>query len=184
LSISNTLSVLRLIAAPLFFAAVVGEAWGVAGALFWLAVASDWADGRVARARGESSAFGGLLDHASDAVFVSSGLAALAGSGRVPVVLPWLVGVAFGQYVLDSRALAGRPLRASALGRWNGIFYFVPPGVVATREALGLAMPSDPLVLGLGWLLVVSTSVAMADRAWTLLASRRGAARARWPSSR
>ena len=42
-----------------------------------------------------------------------------------PLVLPGLVAAAFVQYTLDSRALAGQRLRASALGRWNGIAYFV-----------------------------------------------------------
>ena len=172
LTLSNGLTSLRLLAAPFFYCALVGEAWKIACLLFWLGVATDWVDGRVARARGESSAFGGLFDHVSDATFVSLGLAALAMAGRVPILLPAVVVVAFGQYVLDSRALAGRHLRASALGRWNGILYFVPLGVVVTQQALSLQLASDEVVLGLGWALVVSTCVSMSDRIWTLFASR------------
>ena len=140
----------------------------LAAVLFWGAVATDVADGRVARARGETSAFGGLLDHATDASFVTLGLAALSMHGSVPTALPILVFAAFLQYMLDSRSLAGRTLRASFLGRWNGILYFVPLGVVVTRDALGLVFPADRWVLLLGQALVVSTLLSMADRAWTL----------------
>ena len=134
-----------------------------------LAVATDVADGRLARARGESSAFGGLLDHATDASFVSLGLCALAQAGQVPWALPVLVVAAFLQYMLDSKSLGGRALRASFLGRWNGILYFVPLGIVATRNGLGLSWPPDGWVVAIAWGLVLSTAISMADRGWTLL---------------
>ena len=169
---SNALTVSRLVAAPVFCCALLGDAQILAALLFWGAVATDMADGRVARARGESSAFGGLLDHATDASFVTLGLAALSMQGAVPAALPVLVFVAFVQYMLDSKSLAGRTLRASFLGRWNGILYFVPLGVIATRNVLGLAVPPDQWVLWLGQALVLSTLVSMADRAWTLFRVR------------
>ena len=169
---SNALTTARLVAAPFFFCALLGDAALLALVLFWSAVVTDVADGRIARARGESSAFGGLLDHATDASFVALGLAALAMEGIVPVALPVLVLAAFLQYMLDSKSLAGRALRASFLGRWNGILYFVPLGVVATRDGLGLAGPQDGLVRAIGFALVASTLISMGDRAWTLLQSR------------
>jgi phosphatidylglycerophosphate synthase len=174
LNLSNTLTSLRLFSAPLFLCAVLDESWLVAGLLFWFAVASDFVDGRIARARGEASAFGGVLDHASDATFVILGLWALVMQDRVTIALPLLVAAAFLQYVLDSRILAGRDLRASALGRWNGIFYFVPSGVVVTREMLGLTLPPDAAVRMLGWLLVISTLISMADRLVSLVTGGRG----------
>ena len=170
---SNLITLSRLIAAPFFFCALLGESTGTAFVLFWLAVLSDVADGRLARARGEATVFGGLLDHATDASFVALALSALAMRGIVPGVLPALVLLAFVQYVLDSKSLAGHVLRASALGRWNGILYFVPPGIVVTRAMLGLDVPSDELVHLLGVALSVSSGVSMADRAWALLRGRR-----------
>ena len=68
--------------------------------------------------------------------------------------------------MLDSKSLAGRELRASILGRWNGIFYFVPLGAVVTRDVLGFTWPSDGLIGLLGLALVVSTGISMLDRAW------------------
>jgi len=169
---SNALTALRLISAPFFWCALIGDAIGPACALFWLAVVTDMADGRLARARGEVSAFGGLLDHATDASFVTLGLAALASRGVVPWALPILVAAAFVQYVLDSKSLAGRELRGSFLGRWNGILYFVPLGIFVTRGALGLVWPPDSLIRMLSLALVASTILSMATRARTLLRVR------------
>ncbi|MEZ4282549.1 MAG: CDP-alcohol phosphatidyltransferase family protein [Myxococcota bacterium] len=169
---SNAVTGLRLACVPIFFLAIGRGAWPLACALFWLAVSTDLVDGRIARARGEATRFGGLLDHATDALFVTTGLAALTPGGVVPVVLPALVATAFVQYVLDSRWLAGEPLRASGLGRWNGILYFVPLGIVTTREAAGLALPGDAVVTAIAWALVATTALSIADRAGALMKLR------------
>lgn len=170
---SNGLTSMRLVAAPFFYLFIVNQSWWAACTLFWLAVASDIVDGRLARARGESSAFGGLLDHTSDATFVTLGQVALVKAGCVPILLPILIVAAFLQYGFDSRVLAGRELRASYLGRWNGVLYFVPPGVMVTREALGLALPPDAIVFILGWVLVISTLISMVDRLTSAISARR-----------
>lgn len=169
-NLSNWVTSVRLLCVPFVAHAIVREDWRVACALFWLAVATDLADGRIARARGESTHLGALLDHGSDALFVVVANSACAAAGRVTFALPVLVALAFAQYVLDSRWVAGRPLRASRLGRWNGVLYFVPVGIVVTREALGLAAPGDRVVAALAWALVASTLLSMGDR---LLALRR-----------
>ncbi len=169
---ANALTALRLVCGPLLVLALLEHAVWTAAVLFWLAVATDLLDGRVARRFGESSALGGFLDHVTDAAFVSLGLAALALRGEAPGLLPALVALAFVQYTLDSRVIDGGALRASALGRWNGIAYFVPVGTVVSREALGLAWPGHGLVLALGWLLVATTLLSMADRARALTRAR------------
>jgi phosphatidylglycerophosphate synthase len=170
---ANALTALRLLCGPLLVLALLERASLAAAALFWLAVATDLLDGRVARRFGESSPLGGFLDHVTDAAFVSLGLAALALRGEAPALLPALVGLAFLQYTLDSKVTRGRPLRASALGRWNGIAYFVPIGTVVVRDVLGLAWPSAGLVRALGWALVASTLLSMGDRALALMRARR-----------
>ena len=75
-----------------------------------------------------------------------------------------MIAAAFLQYAVDSRALAGLPLRASQLGRWNGIAYFVLLGIPVVRDGLGIGWPPAGLVLALGWLLVASTAASMGDR--------------------
>jgi CDP-diacylglycerol--glycerol-3-phosphate 3-phosphatidyltransferase len=173
LTLSNGLTSMRLAAAPFFYALVVGQAWWAACAVFWLAVVSDLVDGRLARARNETSAFGGTLDHGSDATFVTLGALALAKAGVVPLLLPVLIVAAFIQYVLDSRILMGRELRTSLVGRWNGIFYFVPAGIVVTRETLGFTFPPDGFVMVIGWVLVLSTVCSMVDRLLNVVYVRR-----------
>ena len=80
---------------------------------------------------------------------------------------------------------AGAGLVASALGRWNGIGYFVPVGTVVVRDALGLGWPPTGLVLALGWALALSTVLSMADRLRALRRARRSRSRCRTaPGSR
>ena len=112
-----------------------------------------------------------LFDHATDCLFVTGGLAGAAVAGSITPVLPALIPFAFGQYVVDSYVWSRRrQLRASFLGRWNGILYFVPlVGVAAAR--LSVLSPVAPFlrlaVRVLGYLLAISTVASMIDRATT-----------------
>ena len=162
---ANALTALRLLAAPALAWAVFDGAAGLAFALFTLAVATDLADGPVARRYGEATAFGGVLDHATDATFVSIGTAALACMGEVNGWLAPAIALAFLQYAVDSRVVRGRALRASALGRWNGIGYFVLVGIPVVRDGLGLAWPPQAWVAAFAWLLLATTVLSMLDRA-------------------
>ncbi len=161
---ANALTLLRLMAAPALCVAIVQGAALPAAALFVLAVATDFADGPVARRYGEASRLGGRLDHAVDASFVTAGTAALAWVGALPAWLPLLIAVAFLHYALVPLRGEAGALRPSGLGRWNGIAYYVIVGIPVLRDALGLSWPGAGLVLALGWLLVVSTLLSIADR--------------------
>ena len=169
---ANALSLLRLAVAPLLAIAILAGRAELATLLFALAVATDFADGAVARRYGEASPLGGLLDHTIDATFCVLGLAAHAAAGVLPWALPAFVAASFAQYVLDSKSLAGQPLRASRLGRWNGIAYFVAIAVPIVRDALGWTWPGATLVWWLAALLVVSSAISMLDRAVALLRPR------------
>ena len=170
---ANGLTLLRLLAAPALVWAIATERSGVAHAFFWLAVATDFADGWAARRYGEATRLGGLVDHAVDASFVTAGAAALAWQCVLPAALPPLIALAFLQYALDSRFLVARGLRGSPLGRWNGIAYYGIVAVPIVRDALGLGWPGPGLVTALGWALVVTTLLSMADRLRLLLAVRK-----------
>ena len=76
-----------------------------------------------------------MFDHSTDCLFVTSGLAGAAIAGAVTPILPVLIPFAFGQYVVDSYVWhRQRQLRASFLGRWNGILYFVPIVLIAAAR--------------------------------------------------
>ena len=161
---ANALTLLRALLVPLWVAALLQGFASAALGLLLVAVATDLADGWVARRDGQASALGRLADHGVDALFVSAGAGALACRGLLPAVLPALIALAFLQYVLDSRALSGAPLRPSALGRWNGVAYYAAIGLPVLRDAAALQVPGDGALRFLGWLLVASTLLSMADR--------------------
>jgi phosphatidylglycerophosphate synthase len=136
-----------------------------------VAIATDYLDGAIARKTGTASAKGQLFDHGTDCAFVTGGLTGAAFAGAVTPILPALIPFAFGQYVVDSYLWhRQRRLRASFLGRWNGILYFVPLVLVAAAR---LPFPAGfasflRLAAGvLGYLLVASTVASMIDRATT-----------------
>ncbi len=150
---------------------VLSAQWPAAAAVFAVAALSDFYDGRLARRLNQTSPLGGLLDHGTDALFVTTGCWSFATLGVINPYLHWLIPLAFTQYMLDSRALRGQSLRTSAIGRSNGVAYFVVVGVGLGAHLLTWRWLLAPLQL-LAWLLVFSTLVSMADRAITLLRGR------------
>jgi CDP-diacylglycerol--glycerol-3-phosphate 3-phosphatidyltransferase len=172
---ANALTVVRvLLAFPFAACMAAADARHAAFAALILATAivSDLLDGPIARRRGTVSEAGTLFDHTADALFVTSGLAAGALRGAFPWILPALVGAAFAQYVVDSYYAHGvGQLRASRLGRYNGILYFVPlGGDILVR--LGFRF-LQPFLTAVVWLLVASTMISMGERLIVALTARR-----------
>ena len=170
LTLANATSASRLALVPVSVYAVLAERWALAAAIFVVAVASDFLDGFLARRRGTVSAFGGVLDHTADAIYVTVTLWAIAYAeaqlrvDMVPGILPLFIALAFLQYLLDSRALAGKQLRASSLGRINGIAYFVLVGTVIFRNALELEWLPGEAIYWAGLAILLSTLASMIDR--------------------
>lgn len=162
---ANALTAVRLLTIVPLFDAIIGADWLLAAGLFALAALTDYFDGPLARRLGETSAVGGFIDHASDALFVTSAGTALACAGYINGVLPFLIPIAFLQYTIDSQVFRGRALRPNPLGRWNGITYYVLPGIVIGAHALHLELLLMPVASALAWLLVASTLVSMGMRA-------------------
>jgi len=149
---------------------------GVVALLLGLAIASDYLDGPLARRTGTASAAGMLFDHSTDCLFVTGGLAGAAIGGSITPILPVLIPLAFGQYVVDSYVWhRQRQLRASFLGRWNGILYFVPLVLIAAARLpvpAGFASFLQLAASTLGYLLAASTVASIIDRATTRSGSR------------
>jgi phosphatidylglycerophosphate synthase len=176
---ANALTAVRLaLALPVAVALARPEllAPGVVALLIGLAIVTDSLDGPVARRQGTASASGMLFDHCTDCLFVTSGLTGVVIGGSITPILPALIPFAFGQYVVDSYVWhRQRQLRASFLGRWNGIFYFVPIVLVAASRlpfSAGFASLLRLAAGALAYLLVASTVVSMLDRATTPFRSR------------
>ncbi len=170
---ANLLTLVRaLCIAPMLWCMLEGR-WAAASVLFVVAALTDYFDGPIARRLGQASPLGGVLDHATDALFVSASAWIAASLGMLPAPLGWLILAAFLQYLLDSKALAGQSLRASKLGRYNGVAYFVLVGVVVIGHGIGVWPWLATPVLWAGWLLVATTVLSMADRAVTLISLKR-----------
>ena len=173
---ANTLTAVRLVlvlpvAVALAHPTLVTP--GVVALMLAVAIASDYLDGPIARRAGTASPRGMLFDHTTDCLFVSGGLTGAAVAGSITPILPALIPLAFGQYVVDSYVWSRRrQLRASFLGRWNGILYFVPIVLITAARLAAPVPPQAASVLdhaagALGYLLAASTVASMVDRATT-----------------
>jgi phosphatidylglycerophosphate synthase len=134
-----------------------------------IAIASDYFDGKVARALNTASPRGMLFDHGTDFVFVTSSAVVLAYAGLISALLPALITLAFSQYVLDSYFwFKQKQLRMSMLGKWNGVFYFGPVliyGMVLALPFKALEQLGLGLVQLLAVVLTLTTLASIVDRA-------------------
>ncbi|MGY1824238.1 CDP-alcohol phosphatidyltransferase family protein [Geodermatophilus sp. SYSU D00079] len=120
-TLPNALSVLRLLGVPLFLWLLLGpEADGWAVLVLALSGVTDWADGKLARALGQSSRLGALLDPAADRLYIIATLVAFVLRDVVPL---WVVAVLLGRELVLGlmMLLLGRhgypPLQVHYLGK-------------------------------------------------------------------
>ena len=94
LTIPNAISAARLAGVPVFLWLVLGprtataDYWAVG--LLIVAGASDWLDGKLARALNQGSRLGQVLDPAADRLYIAATIIALAVRGIIPW---WLVAI-------------------------------------------------------------------------------------------
>jgi cardiolipin synthase len=121
LTVPNALSVLRLAGVPLFLWLLLGpHADGWAVVVLAVAGATDWADGKLARALDQSSRLGALLDPAADRLYIVATLIAFVLRDVVPL---WIVAVLVGREavlgvtLLVLRRAGWPPLQVHYLGK-------------------------------------------------------------------
>ena len=120
-TVPNVLSMARLAGVPVFVWLVLGpKADGWAVGLLIAAAATDWLDGKIARAWHQESRLGQVLDPAADRLYIGAMLIALA----IRAIIPWwLVGVlvarelVLGVALLRLRARGWEPLQVSFVGK-------------------------------------------------------------------
>jgi cardiolipin synthase (CMP-forming) len=131
-TIPNVLSIARLLGVPVFLWLVLGpHADGWAVILLFGAAASDWLDGKLARALHQESRLGQVLDPTADRLYIGAMLIALAIRSLIPW---WLVGVLVGRELvlaaalLRLRARGWEPLQVSFVGKTATLclFYAFP----------------------------------------------------------
>ena len=90
-TIPNALSFLRLLGVPLFLWLVLGpERDGWAVVVLMVGGATDWLDGKIARAFNQYSSLGRLLDPAADRLYIFATLLALT----LRDIIPWWLTIA------------------------------------------------------------------------------------------
>ena len=123
-TIPNALSAARLAGVPVFLWLVLGLRsqtgdWWAVGVLV-ASAASDWLDGKIARALNQESRLGRMLDPAADRLYIVATLAALAIRSIIPW---WLVGLLaarellLGVVLLVLRRHSYGPLQVSFVGK-------------------------------------------------------------------
>jgi cardiolipin synthase len=106
-TIPNALSVARLAGVPVFLWLVLGlrtpagDYWAVG--LLIVAGATDWLDGKVARALNQGSRLGEVLDPAADRLYIAATIIALAVRGIIPW---WLLAILAVRELVVGGALA------------------------------------------------------------------------------
>jgi cardiolipin synthase (CMP-forming) len=123
-TIPNALSVARLAGVPVFLWLVLGLRsqtgdWWAVGLLI-AAAASDWLDGKIARALNQQSRLGQVLDPAADRLYIVATILALAIRSIIPW---WLVGLLAARELLLAGVLvvlrrhSYEPLQVSFVGK-------------------------------------------------------------------
>jgi CDP-diacylglycerol--glycerol-3-phosphate 3-phosphatidyltransferase len=113
---------LRIVLTPVIMALVLTgdeDLEPVSAALFFIAAATDWFDGRLARRWNVTSKLGSFLDTTADKLLVSGVLIALLAEGRVS---PWIVAIIVGRelVLMGLRGLIaseGEVMAPSSLGK-------------------------------------------------------------------
>ena len=123
-TIPNAISLVRLAGVPVFLWLVLGlrtqagDAWAVG--LLILAGLSDWLDGKVARALGQTSRLGQALDPAADRLYIVATIVSLAIRAIIGWWLVALLAVRellLGGILLMLRAKGWEPLQVSFVGK-------------------------------------------------------------------
>ena len=123
-TIPNAISVGRLVGVPIFVWLVLGPRsstadWWAVGILIASGL-SDWLDGKIARALGQQSRLGQVLDPAADRLYIVATIIALA----VRATIPWWVVIVLaarelmmGVVLLRLRRSGWGPLQVSFVGK-------------------------------------------------------------------
>jgi cardiolipin synthase (CMP-forming) len=148
LTIPNLLSFARLLGVPVFLWLILGpHADGWALVLLMVSGITDYLDGRIARATGQISRLGQLLDPLADRLYIAATLIGLAIRGIIPW---WLVVALLGRdavlavvlALLKRRGITGLPVHFLGKAATFNLLYAFPLLLIgdgATGTSLTLA---------------------------------------------
>ncbi|HSJ51500.1 MAG TPA: CDP-alcohol phosphatidyltransferase family protein [Actinomycetota bacterium] len=150
-TIPNLLSALRIAFIPVFVWLIVDRDTTFAGlVVFGAVLATDWVDGAIARATGQVSELGKVLDPVSDRLAIGAGLVALVVRDAFPLWAALLVLVRDGAILVAGLAVLwarGIRIEVRYLGKVATFGIAVAIGLVAWGS-LGYALAAAALALG------------------------------------
>lgn len=180
-TIPNLLSALRIAFIPVFVWLIVDRDTTFAGlVVFGAVLATDWVDGAIARATGQVSELGKVLDPVSDRLAIGAGLVALVVRDAFPLWAALLVLVRDGAILVAGLAVLwarGIRIEVRYLGKVATFGIAVAIGLVAWGS-LGYALAAAALALG--W---TTFAVAILE-SYVAAALYVGDVRAAWASER
>jgi cardiolipin synthase len=150
-TIPNLLSFLRIALIPVFVALIVDRDTTFGGLLMFGAVVStDWVDGTIARATGQVTELGKVLDPVADRLAIGAGLIALVVRGAFPLWAALLILLRDGAVLIAGLALAARGARIEvrSLGKVATFALMTAIGLVAWGN---LGYGFAPAFLAVGW---------------------------------
>lgn len=140
-TISNVITITRILLVPLFVAALLcpwpewlgladlNDGWkrGIAAGVFVLISCTDWLDGYLARRLGQVTDFGKFMDPLADKILVAAALIALVELGSLPT---WVVLIILAREFIVSgvrmmAATKGVVIAASWLGKFKTVFQMI-----------------------------------------------------------
>jgi CDP-diacylglycerol---glycerol-3-phosphate 3-phosphatidyltransferase len=171
-TLPNMLGIARIAATPVVIALLLNPFAGaglLAFVVFGLAAATDFVDGKIARARGEVSPLGIFMDLTADKVLVAGVLVAMVEVGLLPT---WLVALLLIRelVVQGVRQLAASNdvvIAARGWGKWKTFATSLGMGLLLlafdaqTGGVLSSAGAGPVLMVVGGWTMVVATALSV-----------------------
>jgi cardiolipin synthase len=179
LTVPNAISALRIALIPLFVGLILDPDTATAGlVLFAVVVATDWVDGALARATGQVSELGKVLDPVADRLAIAAGIIALAVADLFPV---WAAALIIGRDVVvlvaGAYVLSRYHVRLDV--RWIGkVATFSLMVAVPSIAWASLGLPLAPAARVIGWSAFGVGIVEYYVAAWAYARDARRAVRA------
>jgi len=152
LTVPNVISFLRIASIPFFVVLIVDEDTTFSGLLlFGVVAATDWIDGWVARATGQVTELGKVLDPVADRLAIAAGLISLVVRGAFPLVAALLILVRDVAILLAGLMLlakTGVRIEVRYLGKVATFSLMTAIGLISWGT-LGYAL--SPAALACGW---------------------------------
>jgi cardiolipin synthase len=152
LTIPNVISFLRIALIPVFVVLIVDPNTRRAGlVLFAVVVATDWVDGALARAIGQVSDLGKVLDPVADRLAIAAGLIALVVADAFPLWAALLILVRDVTVLIAGLVLLSTRRARIEVRHLGKVATFALMAAIACIAWGSLGYPLAPAALACGW---------------------------------